>query len=383
MTLEAPLLDFQNFKKLELIKKTEYHYVNKLFCEQYRVQQKDTGKIYTANISRPEETQKTSKTFNRVVNILAKLNYPSLLKFVGYSKINQDDISQSAVITEYFPNITLDDMIKSEKSGHPISGWNDTKKLISIYGIASGMAYLHSKNILHRNLKPEHILMDESFYPKIRGYNLLINCNDKSIMKPIKCSPEYMAPEIIMREQSSKPMDVYSFAMTIYEIITLNHPFEEIENLNVIHILKKVNKGEMPEFPSSTPKAFQDLIERCWAKNPEERPTFDEIVFLLRTDPEFISKNVNKEEYKNYINLLDESTRDEEEKEITNFITEEDEKVLKKQIQMKNEENKHLRHEIKNLKKKLHEEKEKLKKAIEQKEKTISDYDENAQINLM
>lgn len=372
MTIEAPFLDFENFNKLDLIKKYEYFHTNKVFSEVYTVQQKNNGKIYLANISRPEEKKNHSKAFKRVVNILPQLNHPSILHFIGYSKFNQDGKSHSAVITDYYPNGTLNDMLIAEKLGKPVSGWNDTKKLIALYGIASGMAYLHSKNILHRNLKPTSILMDNSFYPKIRNFNLLIKCDDESRKKPIKGTPEYMACEIIMREPSSKPMDVYSFAMIAYEIVTLRHPFEEIENLNIIRILQKVRNGQYPEFNDSTPKAFRKLIERCWAKNPEERPTFDEITHLLRTDSAFITDGVEKDEYFEYVKYVDNFSNEIRKENINKCLSEEDAKIINEEIQKKTEENVHLQKEIEILKRNLDEEKKKVRKIIKLKDQILS-----------
>lgn len=368
MTTEAKLLDFHKFKKLELIKKFEYFHCNKVFGEVYKVQERDTGKFFLANISRPEDGNKNSKSFQRLIDILPTFDHPSILRFVGFSKYISNEQSRSAIITDYFPTGTLKDVLKAEKSGHPLPGWNDTKKLIAIYGIAAGMAYIHSKNVLHRNLNPISVVFDDSFYPKIRNFNLVIKCEDESAIKPIKSTTEYTAPEIIMREPSSKPMDVYSLGMLIYEIVTLHHPFEEIENLNIIHVLQKVGKGQMPPFDQSTPQAYRKLIEHCWNQNPEERPTFDEIVKLLRTDPGFITNNVKKEEYINYIRFLDHYRSKSNEDDAKNVASNEDKKILDEQIKIKTEENEHLRQENENLKKNLKDVKKKLQNVMKQKE---------------
>lgn len=59
-----------------------------------------------------------------------------------------------------------------EQKGQAPKDWDDTKKLINIYGIALSMKYLHHHKILHRNLKPENILLDENLYPKLAIFGL-------------------------------------------------------------------------------------------------------------------------------------------------------------------------------------------------------------------
>ena len=369
MSASAKFLDFQNYEKIKLLKKYEYFHINKVICEVHLIKQKDTGKLFVANITHPEDEHENRKSPQRLINNLYELNqHPSILKIVGHSKIKSENRTQTVVITEFHSKGTLSDMIESEKVGNSVDGWSNTKKLISIYGIAAGLLHMHSKNILHRDVKPSKILLDDNLYPKIRGFNLSIKCNDKSSQKVVKSTPEYMAPEIILREPSSKAMDVYSFAMTMYEILSLHRPFEEIENLNVIKVLQKIESGKMPAFKENIPKAFQKLIDRCWSKNPLERPNFEEIVDSLKNDPEFIFEGVDKEEYFNYINFVDQHY-DACEDDVTFSTYTEEEKVLREQIHLKNEEHIFLLKEIERLKKNLNEEKEKLQNAIQLKEK--------------
>ena len=83
-------------------------------------------------------------------------------------------------------------------------GWDNIKKLICIFGIASGMKYLHSYGILHRDLKSDSILMDENLFPKIADFGLSKFSNSEyqslNINSEIglKWTPIYFAPEVFI-----------------------------------------------------------------------------------------------------------------------------------------------------------------------------------------
>lgn len=367
MTNNLPFLDFDQFTNMTLIKKYDFFTTNKLFSEVYKIEEKETGEHFIANVSRPEESEETDSPLLMANNVY-NFDHPSLLKVIGYSKTKIDNVPRTVVITEYFSKGILSDYINSEKSGSPKAGWTNTKKLISIYGIASGLLYLHSHNFIHRDIKPSKILLDDSLFPVIRGFNVLIKSDDKDSEKVFKGNPEYMAPEILMREKSTKAMDVYSFAMVIYEIITLKKPFDDINHPNIIQVLQRVQQGKLPNLDESIPEAFRDLIQRCWSLDPEERPTFNEIVRLLRTDPDFIFDGVDKEEFFDYVKLLDhyQIIKTKRRSSLTSGSSNQEVQSLRELLVAKTSENNLLREEIENLKRSLNEQKEKLNVAMEQ-----------------
>lgn len=369
MSNKLPFLDFGQFTNKTLIKKYEFFRINKLFSEVYKIEEKGTGEQFIANVARPEESGETDSPLQMANNVYS-FDHPSLLKIIGYSKAKIDDDNELKVIviTEYFSNGILSDYIRSEKVGQPKNGWNNTKKLISIYGIASGLLYLHSHHFIHRDIKPSKILLDESLFPIIRGFNVLIKSDDNEIDKTIKGSPEYMAPEILMSEKSTKAMDVYSFAMVVYELLTLKKPFEEINNPNIIQVLQRVQQGKMPSLDDSIPECFRELIQRCWSLDPDERPTFNEIVRLLRTDPDFIIDGVDKDEFFDYVKLLDhyQIIKQKRRSSLTSSNTNQEAQSLRDMLVAKTSENNLLKEEIEKLKSSLNEEKEKYNAAMEQ-----------------
>lgn len=182
------------------------------------------------------------------------------------------------------------------------------------------MSYLHSKGILHRSLKPENIFLDDfglsSFFkvlsPKIGDFGLstrfdyLCSLTHQSIAG-MKATPIYSAPEVLQFNEYSKACDVYSFAFIVFYILTNEIPFDEISNNNQ-KFNEIVNNQSRPLIKETIPESYKILIEKCWDHNPGLRPTFDEIVYELRNNSDFITLKNNKEYYIKYISFIDENT---------------------------------------------------------------------------
>lgn len=124
----------------------------------------------------------------------------------------------------------------------------------------------------------------------------------------MKGSPSYSAPEILQFNEYSKSGDVYAFSLIIYEIITGEVPFKEIKNTNEI-FNEVVTKGKRPEIKESVGECYRRLIEICWKQDPNERPSFDDIVNILKCDDEFITVSIRRNDYFKYIKFIDESKK--------------------------------------------------------------------------
>lgn len=136
-------------------------------------------------------------------------------------------------------------------------------------------------------------------YPIIIDFGFAKNCNDNIVCGTII----YIAPEIHEERDYGKPIDVFSFGMTIYSIVTSLIPFPNVK------IQFKISHCGKPQLYPKILKCHRDLIEKCWCQEPKERPIFDEIVELLRSDPSYITEDVDQEEFDKYVQYIDESKR--------------------------------------------------------------------------
>ena len=109
-----------------------------------------------------------------MLTITKSVNHPSILKFIGFSPVDFKGKNRPTLITEFMPNGSLRGIIDSCSNGFCPNEWDSTKILINIYGIAAAMSYLHSNDILHLDIKPENVLLDNSLHPKLCDFYLSV-----------------------------------------------------------------------------------------------------------------------------------------------------------------------------------------------------------------
>lgn len=99
------------------------------------------------------------------------------MKYIECSTYNFNFEHYLTIISEY-SETSLKGLLEKERQKREPIKLNKTKKLIIIYGIASGMKYLHSQNIIHRNLSSGRIFLDHNSYPKISSFDYIQNINE-------------------------------------------------------------------------------------------------------------------------------------------------------------------------------------------------------------
>lgn len=146
--------------------------------------------------------------------------------------------------------------------------------------ILSGIQYLHANNIVHRDLKPENIMMvgNESMDVKITDFGLSRIVDEKGEMSTLCGTPQYMAPEILLRMKYSSKADVWSIGVIIYVILSGRHPFN---GPKINDILKKIQAGPLdfshPVWRAVSPLA-KDVIRSILVIDPEKRPSVDKVL---------------------------------------------------------------------------------------------------------
>ncbi|WRX16937.1 Protein kinase domain - like 10 [Theobroma cacao] len=171
-------------------------------------------KILNSSIGDGEE-------FINEIGTMGRIHHVNVVRLVGFCA----DGFRRALVYEFLPNESLEKLIFSSDGRQHSLGW---EKLLDIaIGIAKGIEYLHQgcdQRILHFDIKPHNILLDEKFNPKISDFGLAKLCSkDQSIvsMTAARGTMGYIAPEVYSRNfgNVSFKSDVYSFGMLILEMV--------------------------------------------------------------------------------------------------------------------------------------------------------------------
>jgi serine/threonine protein kinase len=175
-------------------------------------------------------------------------------------------------------------MIATDSASRAPPQWDDTQKFIVIYGVAVGMMILHSRRVIHRDLKPANILLNEAFEPVIAdfGFSKFINVGESQLSRSNSYgTAEFEAPELLNgRNMYSFNVDVFAYAMVVYNIFTKKSPYYQWRNegdRGIRLIGQAIQRGDRPSVGILYP-FIQDLVNHCWQYSPAERPTFEQIV---------------------------------------------------------------------------------------------------------
>lgn len=255
-----------------------------------------------------EDIERVKKSLQNEVEALTRAKpSPFVVNLVGVVLYE----FSSGVIMDYMPRGNLSDFLRDCRPSFVM-------RLKTLNEIAAGLEYLHHEISLchavsHNDLKPLNVVLDADFTAKIcdfDGADVIARTSGiapRKLQRIISCYTEnYAAPELldtIVQDsdmiERTRGMDVYSFSMIIYYVLTGQHPFGSVESCLVMN---KYLNGERPridkyDFADTADmmtllQSVTHLMKECWNENPRSRPKAQSIAFNFRN---FMSQ-INKEQ---------------------------------------------------------------------------------------
>ena len=202
--------------------------------------------------------------FELEAKALANLTHTNIVKVLNYGV----EDGQPYLVMEYVPGGTL-----KEAMTHKLP-WQTAAAILA--PIARALDYVHNQQIVHRDVKPSNILLDEGFRPMLSDFGIvkILEGKEEKVESAINAgigTPEYMAPEQGMAKEVDFRADIYSLGLVFYEMITGHKPFTADAPMAIV--VKQITE-ELPlptRIDKDIPKYVERIILRAVQKNPKNR----------------------------------------------------------------------------------------------------------------
>lgn len=266
-----------------------WNIIGKAYSTDYKLQQQDTWEVPFEEISelqwlgsgaqgavflgkfRAEEVaiKKVREQNETDIKHLRKLKHPNIITFKGVCT----QAPCYCIIMEYCAHGQLYEVLRAGRKITPrlLVDWST--------GIASGMNYLHLHKIIHRDLKSPNVLVTHTDAVKISDFGTSKELSDKSTKMSFAGTVAWMAPEVIRNEPVSEKVDIWSFGVVLWELLTGEIPYKDVDSSAIIWGVGS-NSLHLP-VPSTCPDGFKILMKQTWQSKPRNRPSFRQTLMHL------------------------------------------------------------------------------------------------------
>jgi len=228
------------------------------------------GAVFSGTLrGAPVAVKKVRDPKETEITHLKKLRHENIVRFHGVCTTPP----VFCVVMEFCPYGPLFNLIKNGTRIPPGSVASWAKQ------IAAGMEYLHDHKIIHRDLKSPNVLISHAQTVKISDFGTSREWNDVSAIMSFAGTLAWMAPEVIRNEMCSEKVDIWSFGVVLWELLTGEIPYREVDNSAIIYGVGS-NSLHLP-LPASCPDGFKLIVQMCWHTDSRKRPSFKHILMHL------------------------------------------------------------------------------------------------------
>ncbi|CAH3141391.1 unnamed protein product [Porites evermanni] len=246
----------------------------------------DDCKIPLIVFSPPNQAEDTERVEDRPNNSEASggpSSTPDGKKEQGESDFDDDDQCKIPM-TVFWSSIQEENAAPKtdeKECDNDCETFHPTDAMSFAWQIARGMSYLSEKGLVHRDLAARNILVGHGKKLKIGDFGLMREMYHElyEVKKQRKLPIKWMAPEAIYEQIFTSKSDVWSYGIVMWEIATLGgSPYPLLNNAEVMSLLRTGHRLEKPDLCSDN---FYAFMMECWKQNPDERPSFQELVGRL------------------------------------------------------------------------------------------------------
>ncbi|XP_019444705.1 PREDICTED: mitogen-activated protein kinase kinase kinase YODA-like isoform X1 [Lupinus angustifolius] len=225
------------------------------------------------------------KQLEQEIKVLSHLKHPNIVQYYG-SEIVEDKFY---IFLEYIHPGSINKYVRDHCGAI-------TESVVRSFTrhILSGLAYLHSKKTVHRDIKGANLLVDSAGVVKLADFGMAKHLTGHSADLSLKGSPYWMAPELmqaVMQKDNSSDLafavDIWSLGCTIIEMFTGKPPWSEYEGAAAMFKVMK----DTPPIPETLSPEGKDFLRLCFKRNPAERPTASMLL-----DHRFLKNNLQQQD---------------------------------------------------------------------------------------
>lgn len=219
-----------------------------------------TNKIFSMKVMKKADNLQ-SKNVERLTSefkILANVYHPFIIELKGVNNTNPATLN---FLFEFIPGGTVNSQIKLNKR-LPME-----QAKFYLASLVTVIDYLHKRNIVHRDINPENILINSNGFIKLVDFSFAKKIESQDITFSMCGSPEYYSPEMLKKSGYNMSTDFWSLGILLYEMLIGCTPFVDTDP---IKIYQKINKNKII-FPKLMPKNAKDIIKRFLTSDVNRR----------------------------------------------------------------------------------------------------------------
>ena len=227
------------------------------------VKHKTSKEKYALKIIKRECLDYPEQVYDEV-KVFEKLTHVNIVSYKDFFK----DEKNYYILMEYIEGLDLFEFIKENKN-------MEENIICYIFSqILDGVSYMHKKNILHRDIKLENILIDRKLTVKICDFGwskcTKYRCNEM-------CGTnEYMAPEMTKKKWYDSKVDIWALGILLHELFHAESPHPVVKNQN--ELLKNISEGKVYIKKKGLSESALELLVDLLRYNPDKRPTIEEVI---------------------------------------------------------------------------------------------------------
>jgi len=221
-------------------------------------------------------SEETKIEFYRELGVCSMLQHPNLITCFGAHTQLTEAEEERFIVLDLLKRGSLWDVLEKDQK-------HLTKELRLKMALdcAEGMAYLHTLGIIHRDLKSLNLMVTEDWGVQVIDFGTSRVVDTNFEMTNNLGSTYWMAPEIFQNAPYDASVDIYSFGIVLWELLTMKRPYENIKGWDIPLL---VTRGDRPPIPLDCEwdEWIIKLLKACWHQKPNKRPPFTEIVEIIK-----------------------------------------------------------------------------------------------------